>query len=407
MDLITQHKVEQFAALAVKAGWEWCGMQEALPGAWPLLVFQKQRDIRQVEFDPNDFDPIKTATLYLAPEKKMTDTSKLNLRQKLIQIYNEIDHVEKAGRNAKQNYNFVRAADVLRVVREAFAKYGVYAQTNFELLGTYDIKTNSGGNMHTATVKATIVLFDAESDETKTISGLGDGADGGDKGIYKAMTGSTKNALRNGFLLPDAADPEADENVDERTDGRALNVEAYTHNSSTIEIPDFQEAQHAAPRPTPAARPATAPPSTTKASLAENESAPSTTLPEAAPSAPNAAGNPAPTSTLPERGDAYEGPDDDGSLPTEEQLVGYRESFTKLANDLSAKGKLTASAGLKLNRKLLVFLIQITKATDAQHISKSQWDNFFARVKVAVENPEVGLVGLAKLVNKANGIEKK
>ena len=130
-------------------------------------------------------------------------SEKLNLRQKLVQIYLELDHVDKAGENTKQHYNFVRAADVMRPIRAAFAKYGIYAQPNFELVGTYDIKTNNGGNMHTATVRVTIVLFDADSSETLVISGLGDGADGGDKGIFKAQTGALKNALRNGTLLPD------------------------------------------------------------------------------------------------------------------------------------------------------------------------------------------------------------
>ena len=362
----------------------------------------------------------------------MIDTPKLNLRQKLIQIYNELDHVDKAGDNTKQHYKFVRAADVMRPVRAAFAKWGIYAEPDFTLLGTYDIKTNNGGNMHTATVKATIVLFDADSDETKTISGLGDGADGGDKGIFKAQTGAVKNALRNGLLLPDegdpnGGDPEADENVDDRTAG------SYVHNSSTTEIPDFQDAQrgpahsdYSAPRPTPAARPATAPPSTTKASRAENESASSTTLPEAAPFVTNAAGSPAPASVSPEHicidgdhqkctdsavaaahGDAYEGPDDNGSLPTEEELVAYRTKFKILGDDLSAKGKLKSSQGLPINRKLLVFLIGVTKAADAKNITKAQWDNFFGRVEAATANPEVGLIGLAALVNRANGIEPK
>jgi len=68
---------------------------------------------------------------------------------------------------------------------------------------------------------------------------------------------------------------------------------------------------------------------------------------------------------------------------------------------------LKASKSLPINRKLLVFLISITKAADAKSISKSQWDNFFARVDAAVANSEVGLLGLTKLVNKANGIEDK
>ena len=141
----------------------------------------------------------------------------MNLREKLHAIYEEIDHVEKAGKNDAQKYKYVKSADVLRVIRESLYKNRVYAETNFEMLGSYDINTRSGSIMHTATVKATIVFHDLDFNEKLTASGLGDGADSGDKGIYKAQTGALKNALRNAFLLPDEADPEADEEVDKAT----------------------------------------------------------------------------------------------------------------------------------------------------------------------------------------------
>lgn len=65
-------KILQFAALAVKAGWEWCGVQEAFPigGAHPALVIKRGASSHYIPFDPNDFDPIKTATQYLAPRRK-------------------------------------------------------------------------------------------------------------------------------------------------------------------------------------------------------------------------------------------------------------------------------------------------------------------------------------------------
>lgn len=370
MSKILQSEVLKFAALAVMAGWEWCGFQEAIPPVLPVLIIQKWGIIKRIPFNPENFDPIKLAKqTFASEENKMTDTPKLNLRQKMIQIYNEIDHVEKAGRNQKQNYNFVRAADVMRPIRDGFAKYGIYAETNYELLGTYDIKTNSGGNMHTATVKATIVLHDADSDETLTISGLGDGADSGDKGVYKAMTGATKNALRNGTLLPDEADPEADENVDDRTD----------------------------PKPfTPAwGGPKNQPEPTIAECLPPNED----------PGATAVAGSPAPVSASPEHGDAYEGPDNDGSLPNEEELTAYRKQFSDLGTKL--KGELKTSDGLPVNRKLLTFLMKMAGVDNANKISKAGWDNFFTRVEAAKAKPEVGLVGIAKMVNKANGIEEK
>jgi hypothetical protein len=72
MGLITQSKVEQFAALAVKAGWEWCGVQEAIPPVLPLLVLQRGRTTKRIEFDPDNFEPLKLAALHLAPQEKIS-----------------------------------------------------------------------------------------------------------------------------------------------------------------------------------------------------------------------------------------------------------------------------------------------------------------------------------------------
>lgn len=346
----------------------------------------------------------------------MTDTPKLNLRQKLVEVYKRIDHIEKEGYNEKQRYGFVKAAAVLRALRDAFADLGIYAEPNYELLGTYDIKTNSGGVMHTATVKATIVLFDADSDETKTISGLGDGADGGDKGIYKAQTGATKNALRNGALLPDSADsdPEADTSVDQQT--------------SQNDVTDFQEARHAAPRPnTPqnaqkrsTDRPTApvAPQATQNATAAHptNQPVPSTETHKS--SGADAAVAPSSTGNAPDAVPEHTCIDGDhqkctdaalaaqGPMPTEEELTVYRKDFKNLGDDLSLAGKLKASRGLPINRKLLTFLLSITGASDAKNISKSQWDDFFSRVN-RVKGLDGGMIGLAKRVNEANGIEEK
>src|ERR1035437_300123 len=248
------------------AGGDFCGVQTPLLHDQPhVLVFLSRETGHALTI------PILSGNFHIAdivtlvqdqivhdshPKKRstMTDTPKLNLRQKLIEVYKRVDHVEKAGRNEKQKYDFVRAADVLRSIRNAFADLGIYAETNYDLLGVYDIKTNSGGTMHTATVKAFIRLLDADSDETLTISGLGDGADSGDKGIFKAQTGATKNALRNGTLLPDVADPyamdpEADQAVDNATD-----FSTSSRYQPQDDAPDFREAQHAAPNPLPTPR---------------------------------------------------------------------------------------------------------------------------------------------------------
>jgi hypothetical protein len=201
-------------------------------------------------------------------------------------------------------------------------------------------------------------------------------------GQQTAQTGvaAVTYARRTGYL---AALGIASEDDDGQTaSGRDDSTEPYSHNSSTTELPDFQEANRA--------------PKTQKPTIAEclPQTSPFRQVAEATADVPAAPAEP-------EHGDAYEGPEP----PTEVELKEYREKFRKLGDDLSATGKLKSSKGLPTNRKLLVFLLSITKAADAKHISKAGWDNFFSRADAARANADVGLVGLTKMVNKANGLD--
>ena len=259
---------------------------------------------------------------------------KLNLRQKLASVYKNIEFIEKAGDNSSQHYKYVRAADVLRAIRKAFADVGVYAQTNFELLGTYDIPTNRGGNMHTATVKATITFFDLDSDETKTVSGLGDGADSGDKGIYKAQTGAVKNALRNAFLVPDEADPEADASVDEATSEPAAKpLPAKPRVREHWEAEDNQQAQ---------------------SKVAEN------------------AQEPRQSHHCLQTKPANKGP-----LPDDKQLEEYGKKLAALTEKLQKEGGLKQSRGLHVKRKVFNYLKFVTSQEEFKDISIAQYETFF------------------------------
>jgi len=271
----------------------------------------------------------------------------MTLVQKLIQVYEEIDHIQKAGHNKNQNYYFVRAADLVRAVRKALLKVGVYAEVNLVTEKQYTIaRAERNGQASTpfnaADVRCTIVFHDGDTSDTLTASGLGSGFDGGDKAVYKAQTGSIKYALRNAFLLPDEADPEADETVDE------------------------------CPEP---ARPA--------------QSAPKAQLPHqtpfvSTPIRPLTSNTPTPTT---------------GVLPTPEQFEAYKPRFKHLCDDLALAG-LKASDGLPSGVKLKVFMLQVAGVNDAKDMSIQQWETFFA---IASETPVIEFI---KAINLANGVEK-
>ena len=153
----------------------------------------------------------------------MTDT-KLTLVQKLVKVYEEVDHVEKRGKNAAQDYKYVKAGDLAHAVRNALLKLNVYAQAVFSDVRPWNFTTSSGKSQNAFDVLCTLTFIDGDNPEgTKYIStGIGSGADFGDKGIFKAQTGALKYALRNAFLVPDDTDPENDSNEKLDTEQKKL-----------------------------------------------------------------------------------------------------------------------------------------------------------------------------------------
>jgi hypothetical protein len=318
----------------------------------------------------------------------------MTLKEKLHKIYEEIDLIEKRGRNEFQKYDYIRAADVTNAIRAQFIALKIYAQVEFDFVGTpYTIarEKSKDAPFSAVNVKCSITFHDLESTDTFTSSGLGTGADTGDKAAYKAETGALKYALKNAFLVPDAADPEADETVDERSQPAQR-----PQVPPAIRAHQAQQAQRQAQRPTQApTRPTAAAQQTQAVRPAPQTAQSSGAKPMASPS-PAPAAAPAPTATSTSSPAATSEP-----LPTEAEMTGYREKFRKMGIGLAEQGGLKASRGLPINRKTLIFLFEITKNKATETISKALWDDFFARVDKATANPG-GWKTLAELVENAN-----
>ena len=140
----------------------------------------------------------------------------MGLAAKLAEITGLMAHIPKEGFNANQKYKFVRETDVAEKVsqllseRKIFLHQSVIASSR-EALYT----TASGSTMWMSHVEMSFQFIDGETGETTPQAVFpGDGADTGDKGIYKAMTGAEKYFLMKTFLVSTGDDPEADEKVD-------------------------------------------------------------------------------------------------------------------------------------------------------------------------------------------------
>lgn len=320
----------------------------------------------------------------------MTAAAKQNLRTRMHEIYKQIDFIAKDGENTGQSYSYTKAVDVVRNVRQALIAQRIFAEINFDFVGepyTIARKKEPTAPFSAVNVKCFIVFHDLDSDEKLTGSGLGTGGDTGDKSVYKAMTGALKYALKTSFMIPDEASPDAE--ADPALDENARNV---TNVEPTDEpLPEAQPD----PEPAPALKPAAAQIKTKPLSVPKAE------IPTETPTAPPA------KAESREPGDVVD-EGEDTSMPSDEEMTVFRTKFKKLGDELTIDGKLKASTkpSLPVNRKILVFLLNITKAKDATLITRAQWTNFFERVE-AIKATEVGMVGLATLVNRVNGVEEK
>lgn len=294
----------------------------------------------------------------------------MTLLEKLHAVYKAIEFIEKSGHNEAQGYDYTRAVDMIKAARQALIDNRVWAEVDFDFVGepfTIARAKNINAPLSAVRVKCKATFMDLDSTDTKKAAGLGAAADSGDKAVYKAQTGALKYAIRNAFLIPDEGmDPEADERVDRETAPRPK--------SAPAEIPQYTDW-----RGTEAATPPTG---------YETEQIPS---------------EPA----LREPGDDTESVAADMAVPpTLDELKAFKTRYSKLREDLADanKGALRNYEGLKVDKKVLNFLISVTGQTDPQKITKGQWLDFFERVDKCVALP-TGWKGLAAVVDKANGIE--
>jgi hypothetical protein len=130
------------------------------------------------------------------------------IASKLSSALASITAIEKRGKNDKQDYSYVKAADVAQEVRRVLCEKGVAFTYDVVKSDRWEGQTRSGGVMYFCELIVKVTFTDSESGEQLSGCVIGWGADSLDKAPYKAMTGALKYALRMNFLIPDEADPE-------------------------------------------------------------------------------------------------------------------------------------------------------------------------------------------------------
>jgi hypothetical protein len=147
----------------------------------------------------------------------MTDT-KITLTSKLLAVSKAIKYLEKDKTNSQQGYKYLSEAKIKEVFKKAFEDNGILFNFSTESVREYEISsTRNGAKQFVTIANGKYSFIDVDSDHELNGTWFGSGADTGDKGLYKAITGGIKYVLNTNFLIPTGDDPEND---DENSNGK-------------------------------------------------------------------------------------------------------------------------------------------------------------------------------------------
>lgn len=139
----------------------------------------------------------------------MSEEKKSVIHARLNEVMAEIGSVEKAGRNAFQNYDYLTEQDVINAVRPLLLAKGINFGYDAQVTNLTPCGKDGKSILTTIILTATFTMVDDHTDYVKRIS-CGQGADAGDKGVYKAITGALKYLFFKNLLIGTGDDPEAE-----------------------------------------------------------------------------------------------------------------------------------------------------------------------------------------------------
>ena len=149
---------------------------------------------------------------------------------KLCEVGDALTWIQKRGKNTFHGYNYATEADLVLAIRKELYARKVFLTprvlsskvTDFE-----PVQQDKGKMKYRRIVDLEIewTWRDGESGETIVSSMPGSGEDSGDKGTYKAITGSEKYLLLKTFLIPTYDDAEAMAPADKKALQKRVGIE--------------------------------------------------------------------------------------------------------------------------------------------------------------------------------------
>jgi hypothetical protein len=139
---------------------------------------------------------------------------------KLSVILGEVGAIPKTGFNKFHGYHYHSEADINSTFQKLFHVHKIMFSASMVSSEMRETTTNKGNTEYIYKANMRFTFFDAETGESLTGCMSGEGQDNGDKALYKSISGTQKYILMKTFMITDHNDPEGDEGVDERNNGK-------------------------------------------------------------------------------------------------------------------------------------------------------------------------------------------
>lgn len=165
------------------------------------------------------------------------DLSKVPFGKRVGRVMRAMAHLEKDGRNAAQNYDFLSEANVKAHFNRALCDNDLFvAGVDVAVVEVNNhVDEGKAGRTQTVVTRVQVVVADVHSDKVVSWVGLGSGSDRGDKAAMKANTAAYKYAVTNGCVVSTGDDPEDDPSADLQSAGAVVTAVKNAKTSSQLD----------------------------------------------------------------------------------------------------------------------------------------------------------------------------
>lgn len=148
------------------------------------------------------------------------EKNNLKILNKLHKIMEATKFIEKDKRNTFHGYDYASEQAIKEKLHKELVKNKVLFSLDVGDVMAKTVTTSKGAEEQLIIINTKYTFTDIESGEKFEGSFAGTGQDSGDKGLYKAITGSIKYILTSTFLVPTGDDPEKDTNKSNKTNSK-------------------------------------------------------------------------------------------------------------------------------------------------------------------------------------------